>query len=112
MLQPRGAEAGAPDDQDRLSQCAALRKEVGRLRRLVAWFVMQTQKVIGPEGQGGVGPTIVTAEFHFENFRTEDLHNGTHLSANQTGFGHVAHQSYDGKEFDSSHLPSFLKYST
>jgi hypothetical protein len=34
------------------------------------------------------------------------------LSANQTGFGHVAHQSYDGKEFDSSHLPSFLKYST
>lgn len=57
------------------------------------WLVMQAQKVIGPEGERCVGPTAVIAEFHFENFGTENLHNGAHLSANQTGFGNVAHQS-------------------
>jgi len=69
---------------------------------------MQSEEVLRLEGEGSIGPTTVIAEFHFENFGTEDLHNGAHLSADQTGFGHVAHQSYNGKEFEISHAPSFL----
>ena len=30
---------------------------------------MQAQKVVGPEGEGGVGPAVVVAEFHFEKLR-------------------------------------------
>jgi len=71
---------------------------------------MQTQKVVGPEGEGGIGPTAVIAEFHFENSWTEHLHNCAYLAADQPGFGHIAHQSDDGKEFEISHAPSF--YST
>ena len=67
---------------------------------------MQAQKVIGRDGEGGVGPASVIAEFHFENFRTENLHNGAHLSADQSGFGHVANQCDHGKEFEISHLAS------
>jgi hypothetical protein len=74
----------------------------------VKWLVMQAQKVIGPEGEGGIGPAAVIAEFHLESLRTEDLHNGAHLSADKTGFGQVAHQSNDGEEFEISHAPSFL----
>lgn len=73
---------------------------------------MQPQKVMRLDGEGGVGPTTVIAELHFENVGTENLHNGAHLSANQTGFGHVAHQSDNGKEFEISHAPSFLWYIT
>jgi len=69
---------------------------------------MQSEKVMRLEGEGGVGPTSVIAEFHFENFRTKDLNNGPHLSAGQTGFGQVAHQSDNGEEFEISHAPSFL----
>jgi hypothetical protein len=63
----------------------------------VEGFVMQSQKVMRREGKGGIGPTPVIAEFHLENLGTEDLHNGAHLSADQTGFGYVAHQSDNGK---------------
>jgi len=70
--------------------------------------VTQSEKVMRLEGEGGIGPTSVIAEFHFENFGTEDLNNGPHLSAGQTGFGQVAHQSYNGKEFEISHAPSLL----
>src|ERR1017187_9983070 len=83
-----------------------------RLSRLVERFVMQTQKVIGSESEGGVGPAAVIAEFHLENFRTENLDNGTHLSADQPRFGHVANQSDHGKKFEIGHLSSFLQYIT
>lgn len=70
--------------------------------------MVQPQQVVGSEGEGGVGPATVVAELHFENLRTEDLDNGTHLSTDQTGFGHVAHQSDDRKEFEIIHMPSLL----
>lgn len=54
---------------------------------------MQTQKVIGSESEGGVGAAAVIAQFHLENLRAENLDNGTHLSADQPRFGHVANQS-------------------
>jgi hypothetical protein len=82
--------------------------DTGGLSRLVEGFVMQSEKVMRLEGKGGISPATVIAEFHFENFWTEDLHNGAHLSADQTGFGHVAHQSDNGEEFEISHAPSFL----
>ena len=69
---------------------------------------MQSEKVMRLEGEGGIGPTAVIAEFHFENVGAEDLHNGAHLSADETGFGQVAHQSDNGEEFEISHAPSFL----
>jgi hypothetical protein len=74
----------------------------------VKWLVMQAQKVIRLEGEGGIGPATVITEFHFESLGTEDLHNGAHLSADKTGFGHVTHQSHDGKEFKISHAHSPL----
>jgi len=74
----------------------------------VEGLVKQPEKVMRLEGEGGIGPTTVIAEFHFENFGTEDFHNGAHLSADQTGFEHVAHQSDNGEEFEISHAPSFL----
>jgi len=76
--------------------------------RFVKWLVMQAQKVVGAEGEGGVGPAAVIAEFHLESLGTEDLHNGAHLSADKTSIGQVAHQSNDGKEFEIGHAPSFL----
>lgn len=60
---------------------------------------MQSQKVIGLDREEGIRPTTVIAEFHFENSGTENLDNGAHLSADQTGLGHVSHQSDNGKEF-------------
>jgi hypothetical protein len=74
----------------------------------VEGLVMQSEKVMRLEGEGGIGPAIVIAEFHFENVGTEDLHNGAHLAADQTGFEHVAHQSDNGEEFEISHASSFL----
>jgi hypothetical protein len=73
------------------------------LSRPVEGFVMKSEKFMRLGGEGGIGPTAVIAEFHFENFGAQDLHNGTHLSADQTGFAHVAHQSNDGEEFEISH---------
>jgi len=55
---------------------------------------MQAQKVIGLESEGGIRPAAVIAELHFEDLGTEDLHNRAHLSADETGFGYVAHQRY------------------
>jgi hypothetical protein len=74
----------------------------------VEGFVMQSEKVMRLEGEGGIGPTTVIAEFHLEDFGAEDLHNGTYLSADQTGFGHVAHQSDNGENFEISHAASSL----
>jgi hypothetical protein len=71
-------------------------------------FVMQSQEVMRLEREGGVGPATVVAEFHLENFGTEDLDNGTNLPADQSGFGLVVHQSDNGKEFEIQHVPSFL----
>ena len=48
---------------------------------------MQSQKVMGLEGERGVSSTTVVAEFHLESLWTEHLHNRTHLSADQPGFG-------------------------
>ena len=70
---------------------------------------MQAQKIVGLEG---VASAIVIAEFHLENFRAESFHNRAHLAADETGFGHVAHQRYDGKVFEISHAPSLLIYIT
>lgn len=69
---------------------------------------MQPEEVMLLEGEGGIGPTTVIAEFHFESFGTEDLDNGPHLSADQSSFGQVAHQSDNGEEFEISHVPCFL----
>jgi hypothetical protein len=80
----------------------------GELSRLVEGFVMQSEKIMRLEGEGGIGPATVIAEFHFESFGPENLHNGAHLSADQTSFRHVAHQSDNGEEFEISHAPSSL----
>ncbi len=71
---------------------------------------MQSQKLVRFDSEGCIGPAIVIAEFHFKNLRTEDLHDGAHLSADQTGLGHIVGQSDNGKKFEISHLPPF--YST
>jgi hypothetical protein len=81
----------------------------GPLSRLVEWFVMQTQKVIGPEGKGGVGPATVIAELHLENFRTKDLHNGAHLSARaRPASGRSRINATTERSSRSAIYPSFL----
>ena len=80
----------------------------GGLSRLVEGFVMQSEKIVRPKGEGGIGPTTVIAEFHFENLGTEDLHNCAHLSTDETSVGQVAHQSNNGEKFEISHALSFL----
>jgi hypothetical protein len=65
---------------------------------------MQTQKITGPKGKRGVSPATVIAELHFENFGSENRDNGAHLSTNQAGLRHIAHQSDDRKQFEISHF--------
>jgi len=92
--------------------CASVRDVTG-LGRFVEWLVMQTEKVIRSEGQRGVCPAVVITELHLENPGAENpgaenLHDGTDLSADKTGIGHVAYQGNHGKEFEISHVPSVL----
>jgi hypothetical protein len=65
---------------------------------LVKPFVTQAQKVIGSECEGRVGPATVIAELHLEDSRSENLDDRAHLPADETGLGHIAHQSDDSKE--------------
>jgi hypothetical protein len=81
---------------------------VNALSRLVEGFVMQPEKVMRFEGEGGIRATTVIAEFHFESLGTENIHDRAHLSADQTGFWYIVHQSDHGKEFEIRHKPSFL----
>jgi len=71
--------------------------------------MMEAQKIMRPEGQRGVGPATVIAEFHFENLGTDHLHNCANLSAHQPSVGHVAHQSDNGKEFEICHYALFSR---
>jgi hypothetical protein len=69
---------------------------------------MQSQKVTRIERDGCVGSAAVVAELHFEDSRSEKRNNGTHLSADETGIGHIVHQSDDRKQLEIGHSPSFL----
>lgn len=79
----------------------------GLSSRFVERFVMQAQEVIGPESEGSVSLAMIIAEFHFEDFRTENLHNRAYLPADQAHLGHIAHQSNHGKDFQISHFTLF-----
>ena len=69
---------------------------------------MQSEKVMRLEGERGIGPITVIAEFPFESLGTDYLHNSAHLSADQTGVGNVAHQSHNGEEFKISQASLLL----
>jgi len=71
----------------------SLHENSGNRKRAPAIFFAE-------HSQTGIGPTVIIRKLDFEHARTQQLHDGSHLSAPEFAFGQIFRQRHNIKKLN------------